>query len=64
MNIRVSKGERFITLTKREKDLLSDAKTLLIELGRQGEGSADMAADKIGEVQRSLNAPKVMTPTF
>lgn len=61
MNIRIAKGERFIKLTKRERDLLKDAKGLLMEIAKQQEpglsNCADTAADRIGEVERELDSP-------
>lgn len=53
-------------LTKREQQTLADAKALLLQIAKHGEGrlteSADFAADKIGEVQQVLNNEVVVEP--
>lgn len=66
MQILISKGVKKIKLTKRERSLLTDAKTLLVELSRQQEPGlsdcADTAADRIGEVVRELDSPTPVAP--
>ena len=61
MQILISKGAKKIKLTKRERGLLADSRSLLVELAKQQEPGlsdcADTAADRIGEVERELDSP-------
>jgi len=47
-----------IELTKRERETLANAKTLLLQIAKHGDGAvcdmADGAADEVGNVQASI----------
>ena len=55
-----------LDLTKQEERDLARAKKLLVDIAKHGNGTladvADVAADKIGEVQRELTAEPVAAP--
>lgn len=57
MNINTNTGN--ITLTKTEQKLLGNAKSLLLKIGKHGDGklaeSSDSAAENLGDVIKELN---------
>jgi hypothetical protein len=61
LNIRISKGERKVTLAKRERDLLDNARALLAELSTVGGGdvseTSEAAADAIALALSALLGP-------
>ena len=67
MNVNIRKGERKIVLLKRERQILEDAKALLVELSCIGGNVADdseVASDKIGEVLDALDGKVPVAPPY